>query len=360
MRAGPGLAPRVPARCSPAPSLADAGSEPLLHPPAARKDLPRVRPPEGGAPRVRAPAPRPGGLARCSPQRRQGASCDLRGRGAPRRRTRDSGDPGPSPSGTSGEGARAVSGSSRPSGALGTASEQEPEEAGDGGGAAARVPRGCPGPASAAPSGSFPRAVPTSADRARVSSGRPPSSSTPLSVEARRVDSCGSPKMSRPRLQVPPPSYLAAGAAGRTGLAGRLRWYPPRPQPQPGRLAGCAQRLRRLDFPWGWLASSRPISSHPTLLTPIPNPRGRTCPRGEAPAVTSDAQGLLPPESEPSLGLSSTLQDLAFPLSSVPPHFLCAQGLQFCVIPLLRPPSIQHTCVQPSSPCLSSTPAFCT
>lgn len=82
MRAGPGLAPRVPARCSPAPSLADAGSEPLLHPPAARKDLPRVRPPEGGAPRVRAPAPRPGGLARCSPQRRQGASCDLRGRGA--------------------------------------------------------------------------------------------------------------------------------------------------------------------------------------------------------------------------------------------------------------------------------------
>lgn len=82
MRAGPGLAPRVPARCSPAPSLADAGSEPLLHSPAARKDLPRVRPPEGGAPRVRAPAPRPGGLARCSPQRRQGASCDLRGRGA--------------------------------------------------------------------------------------------------------------------------------------------------------------------------------------------------------------------------------------------------------------------------------------
>lgn len=218
--------------------------------------------------------------ARCL-LRLKGQGC--RGRGAPRRRTRDSGDPGPSPSGTSGEGARAVSGSSRPSGALGTASEQEPEEAGDGGGAAARVPRGCPGPASAAPSGSFPRAVPTSADRARVSSGRPPSSSTPLSVEARRVDSCGSPKMSRPRLQVPPPSYLAAGAAGRTGLAGRLRWYPPRPQPQPGRLAGCAQRLRRLDFSLG-LAGFFP----PHLLPPHPaythsQSQGEDMPTGRGP-----------------------------------------------------------------------------
>lgn len=164
MRACPGLASSVPARCSPAPSQADAGSEPLLHPPPHATIFPASARPEE-APHGSAPLPpSPGDLARCSPQRRQGAACDLRGRGAwagvsPGVGPGTQASPAPAPAAPRGRGARRL-GVSRLSSALETASEKEPEEAGVGGRrGAARVPPGCPAPAYAAPSGSFPRAV---------------------------------------------------------------------------------------------------------------------------------------------------------------------------------------------------------
>lgn len=144
-----------------------------------------------------------------------------RGRCEPGRGSQGSGVPGPSPSGTSGEGALSVS---RPR-AWAARREQSPrrgrsEEAR--GGAAASVAHG----------GSFLQATstptPAHAERSGDPALRPPRRTEP-GARSHREDS----PLPRRRVPVPQPSYLSPGAAWRTELAGLLRRYPP----QPGRLA---------------------------------------------------------------------------------------------------------------------------